>query len=143
MVDTLTVPERSRRMGLIRSSNTVPELTARHFLHAAGLRYRLNNKHLPGKPDLIFPRFRVAMFVHGCFWHRHQGCKVASTPKSNTEFWQEKFSRNVERDIKMSSQLEALGWRVIVLWECELKEPRVTRTMETAISWIQNGASLR
>lgn len=130
MVDTLTPQERSKRMSLIRSKDTSPELSIRRALHALGLRYRLGNKHLPGKPDIAFPRQKVAIFVHGCFWHRHENCKVANIPKSNTAFWQEKFDRNVARDKRATAQLEELGWRVETVWECELGPRSVGQVAE-------------
>jgi DNA mismatch endonuclease (patch repair protein) len=133
MVDTLTPQERSRRMSLIRSADTSPELILRRALHRRGLRYTLGNKDLPGKPDLVFRRQRVAVFVHGCFWHRHEGCKVANMPKSNTGFWQQKFDRNVERDAQARLQLEGMGWRVEVAWECELSR----RNPEATINRIE------
>jgi DNA mismatch endonuclease (patch repair protein) len=108
-------------MARIRSRDTLPEKALRRALHRLGLRFRLNVKTLPGKPDIVFPRYRIALFVHGCFWHRHTGCKVASTPKSNTEFWQEKFAKNINRDESVGRQLRTAGWRVIVVWECELR----------------------
>lgn len=120
MVDFLTPIERSKRMSAIRSKNTKPEVTLRKALHQLGFRYRLGGAGLPGRPDLVLPKYKVAVFVHGCFWHRHAGCKVASTPKSNSEFWSAKFQRNVARDAKVSSELKALGWNVFVIWECEL-----------------------
>jgi DNA mismatch endonuclease (patch repair protein) len=120
MADTLSPAERSVRMSRIRGRDTRPELVLRRILHALGLRYRLQGKGLPGTPDLVFPRHKVVVFVHGCFWHRHAGCKIASTPKSNTAFWTEKFAKNVARDARMASSLEQLGWRVLVVWECEL-----------------------
>lgn len=131
MVDTLTRSERSRRMSLIRSSNTSPELAIRKALHRQGFRYRLDVRSLPGRPDIVLPRYNVAIFVHGCFWHRHEGCKIATVPKSNTPFWLGKFQRNVDRDIRVRSQLEAQGWRVIVVWECELNTTK--KMAETAL----------
>jgi DNA mismatch endonuclease (patch repair protein) len=128
MVDTLTKAERSKRMSLIRSMNTSPELALRKALHALGLRYRLHVKDLPGKPDIVFRKHKVAVFVHGCFWHRHEGCKVANMPKSNTQFWEEKFNQNVQRDMATTARLEQLGWRVEVIWECELRPSRVEET---------------
>ncbi|MGO6727249.1 very short patch repair endonuclease [Rhizobium ruizarguesonis] len=120
MVDTLTPLERSKRMSLIKSGNTVPELALRKALHRLGFRFRLHNKKLPGKPDIVLPKFKTAIFVHGCFWHRHAGCKVATTPKSNTAFWVEKFDKNVRRDAKVKAELEQLGWDVHTVWECEV-----------------------
>lgn len=121
MVDVLSPSERSERMSRIRSSNTAPEVALRRAMHALGFRFRLHSKGLPGKPDIVLPRYKTVIFVHGCFWHRHRGCKVATTPKTNTEFWVEKFDRNVVRDARTREQLERLGWRVIVVWECELR----------------------
>lgn len=109
-------------MSRVGGKNTSPELRVRRAAHAIGLRFRLHRSDLPGKPDLIFPKHRVAIFVHGCFWHRHSGCSKASMPKSRTEFWQAKFHANVARDAKSIAELEALGWRVLVIWECETKD---------------------
>lgn len=118
-------------MSRIRSSNTSPELALRRALHALGFRFRLHRKDLPGKPDIVLPRYRAAVFVHGCFWHRHAGCKIATTPKSNTGFWVEKFDRNVARDNRSRILLEAQGWTVIIAWECELGSGR--KSSETAL----------
>lgn len=123
MVDTLTPVQRSARMALIRGKDTAPELAFRKAIHALGMRYRLHVKNIPGKPDLVFPRFRTALFVHGCFWHRHEGCKVATTPKSNTDFWIEKFKNNTDRDARTIQILESMGWKVVVVWECEVSTP--------------------
>lgn len=120
MVDFLTPAERSERMSRIRGKNTKPEVTLRRILHALGLRYRLHGAGLVGKPDLVFPRYRAVVFVHGCFWHRHSGCSIATTPKSNTAFWIEKFQKNVARDALVARALQQAGWRVFVVWECEL-----------------------
>ena len=124
MVDFLSPLERSERMSRIRSSNTSPELALRRELHALGFRFRLHRKDLPGKPDIVLTRYRTVVFVHGCFWHRHAGCKIATTPKSNTGFWIEKFDRNVARDSRSRELLEAQGWKVIIAWECELGSGR-------------------
>jgi len=124
MSDFLTPAERSERMSRIKSRDTKPELALRRAMHAKGFRYRVNDAHLPGKPDMVFPRYRTVVFVHGCFWHRHAGCKVASTPKSNTEFWEEKFRRNVERDASAQAALAQAGWRVFIVWECDLGSAR-------------------
>jgi DNA mismatch endonuclease (patch repair protein) len=129
VADFLTPAERSVRMSRIRSRDTSPEIALRRALHALGLRFRLRNKRLPGKPDLILPRYNAAVFVHGCFWHRHAGCNIATTPKSNTSYWKEKFDRNVARDQRVSQQLTECGWRVFVAWECELQSKlRAERT---------------
>lgn len=120
-MDRLTPEERSELMSKIRSKDTKPELIVRKHLHALGFRYRLHPKKLPGHPDICLPKYNTVVFVHGCFWHRHEGCKIATTPKSNVEFWETKFRRNVERDLRVREQLQQLGWRVLVVWECELK----------------------
>lgn len=120
MADFLSPAERSERMARIRGKNTRPELALRKVLHRLGLRYRLHGAGLPGKPDLVFPRYKAVVFVHGCFWHRHAGCSIATTPKSNTPFWLEKFEKNVARDTRVATQLEERGWRVFVVWECEV-----------------------
>lgn len=120
MVDTLSPAQRSERMSRIRSRNTKPEIALRRALHRLGFRFRLHGQLLPGKPDIVLPRHRIAIFVHGCFWHRHEGCKIATTPKSNTDFWVGKFDRNVARDAKNIEELERAGWRVIIAWECEV-----------------------
>jgi DNA mismatch endonuclease, patch repair protein len=140
VVDTLTSAERSERMRRIRSSNTKPEVLLRKALHVRGLRFRLHARQLPGKPDMVLARHRVAIFVHGCFWHRHESCKVATTPKSNTEFWVNKFARNVVRDKRVQAELEAAGWRVIVSWECEVDTPaKAAATAERLDALIRGG----
>ncbi|WP_342357674.1 DNA mismatch endonuclease Vsr [Rhizobium ruizarguesonis] len=107
-------------MSRIRSKDTKPEISLRKAVHRLGLRYRLGGAGLPGKPDLVFSRHKTVVFVHGCFWHRHLECKVASNPKSNPDFWNAKFERNADRDRRVTSDLEALGWRVFVVWECQV-----------------------
>lgn len=142
MADFLSPSERSQRMARIRSSNTSPELALRRELHRLGLRFTLDNKKLVGKPDLVFPRHRAIVFVHGCFWHRHQGCNICTTPKSNTSFWQEKFDRNVARDARVSAQLDAMGWRVLIAWECELQSGiRARATAERLAGLIRAGGA--
>lgn len=105
-------------MAGIRGKDTKPELLVRRHLHQKGLRFRLHAK-LPGKPDLVFPKHRTVVFVHGCFWHRHPNCQYTTTPKSNGEFWQDKFASNIKRDALAQEKLEALGWRVLVVWACQ------------------------
>lgn len=125
MVDKLSKAHRSWVMSQVAGKHTKPERLLRSLLHRLGYRFTVNgpkNKSLPGRPDIVLPSRKSVIFVHGCFWHRHQGCKTATTPKSNTEYWQAKFHRNVERDHEVQTQLKALGWQVIVVWECELKD---------------------
>lgn len=121
MADIFTPQKRSEVMSAIRSKDTKPELRVRSQLHRKGFRFRLHGRGLPGKPDIILSRYRSAIFVHGCFWHLHEGCADARLPKSRTEFWAEKLTRNVARDKRNQRELRAMGWKVIVVWECELK----------------------
>lgn len=113
---------RSRIMRAVKRANTEPEIKVRKVLHRLGLRFRLNQKSLPGSPDIVLAKHKTAIFVHGCFWHRHQGCRFSSTPKTRQEYWLPKFVANVERDARKIVELEALGWRVLVVWECESKD---------------------
>lgn len=124
MVDTLTAPERSERMRLIRNKDTKPEMIVRRLIYGMGYRYRLHRRDLPGCPDLVFPRYRKVLFVHGCFWHRHPDplCKLARLPKSNLNFWLPKLERNRSRDERNQEALLALGWEFMIVWECELKD---------------------
>lgn len=122
MTDIVDSKQRSVLMAGIRSRNTAPELAVRRIAHRMGLRFRLHRKDIPGCPDLVFPKHRLVIFVHGCFWHRHQGCKYAYTPKSRIEFWAKKFASNVARDARQEAALKALGWQVLVIWECETKD---------------------
>jgi DNA mismatch endonuclease (patch repair protein) len=123
MSDTLTPSERSKRMALIKGKNTGPEWVVRRMVHALGARYRLHGKELPGCPDLVFRRLRKVIFVHGCFWHRHpdSNCKLARLPKSRMDFWEKKLGENRERDIRNEQALSTAGWKVMVVWECELR----------------------
>jgi DNA mismatch endonuclease (patch repair protein) len=111
--------ERSALMARVSSRDTRPEMAVRRAAHALGLRYRLHRRDLPGTPDLVFARFRTVVFIHGCFWHRHAGCRRATTPKTRRDFWQTKFDANVERDRRTVAALESAGWAVVVIWECE------------------------
>lgn len=112
---------RSDIMRAVKRANTKPEMIVRQALHALGLRFRLHRRDLPGSPDIVLPKFRTVIFVHGCFWHRHPGCRYATTPKSRQEYWLPKFESNVERDARKEAQLRELDWRVVVIWECETK----------------------
>lgn len=127
-MDRLDKSRRSWNMGRIKGRNTAPEIAVRSLLHRAGYRFRLHPKDLPGKPDIVLPGLGTVIFVHGCFWHRHRGCKQCYTPKTNVEFWDAKFAANVERDRKNAQALEESGWKVIVVWECELSEPERLQT---------------
>lgn len=121
MADTLTSERRSWNMSRIKGHDTGPELRLRSLLHRAGFRFRLHAKKLPGRPDIVLPKYQGAIFVHGCFWHRHPGCRNTTTPSTRREFWQEKFDDNVSRDTRNRAALEAAGWTVLTVWECELK----------------------
>lgn len=121
--------ERRQLMGRVRGKNSAPELAARSVAHEFGYRFRLHRKDLPGSPDLVFPRLRKVIFVHGCFWHRHPGCSRTTTPKTRQEFWVEKFEANVARDLRNLQDLETLGWKCRVVWECETKDPESLRAI--------------
>lgn len=123
MVDRLSPKQRSANMARIGPRNTAPELAVRKLVHALGRRFRLHRRDLPGKPDLVFPRDRLAIFVHGCFWHRHTDCKNCTWPKTRPEFWETKFAQNVTRDLRSAQALTNLGWKVEVIWECETEQP--------------------
>ncbi|WP_090734422.1 very short patch repair endonuclease [Azotobacter beijerinckii] len=117
---------RSDIMRAVKRAHTGPEVAVRKLLHSLGLRFRLHRKALPGSPDIVLPKHRTVIFVHGCFWHRHPGCRYASTPKTRQDYWLPKFAANVERDARKSSQLKELGWRVLVVWECETRNDKGT-----------------
>lgn len=120
-MDILSSNQRSANMSCIRSKNTKPELIVRRLTHSLGFRFRLHRRDLPGTPDLVFPRLEKIIFVHGCFWHRHRGCKYAYSPKSNKKFWKGKLDANLVRDKHSVKKLQKLGWKVLVVWECETK----------------------
>ena len=124
-MDIVTPARRSEIMSRIQGRDTVPEVVVRRTAHRLGFRFRLYRKDLPGRPDLVFPRFRAIVFVHGCFWHRHDGCRFAYTPRSRVRFWTEKFRQNVARDRRTEDALRNLGWRVMVIWECETRDDAV------------------
>ncbi|HEV2817810.1 MAG TPA: DNA mismatch endonuclease Vsr [Allosphingosinicella sp.] len=123
-MDTLTASERSARMARIRGKGSKPEMLVRRLVHAMGFRYRLHDRRLPGSPDLVFAKLRKAIFVHGCFWHRHPDihCKLARMPKSRLDFWGPKLQGNRERDLRLQAELEALGWQIFVVWECRMRD---------------------
>lgn len=144
-MDVVDAATRSRMMKGIRSKDTQPEMIVRKYLHAQGFRYRLHARNLPGSPDLVLPRYRVAILVHGCFWHRHAGCKYATTPANNAERWKLKFDANIERDARKENLLRAAGWKVLVVWECELRrapEERLRQLVSDIMETRANGSSL-
>jgi DNA mismatch endonuclease (patch repair protein) len=126
-MDVFDAKQRSEIMSRIRSRDTTPELSVRRAAHAMGLRFRLHRRDLPGNPDLVFPRHKVALFVHGCYWHQHAGCRRSSSPKSRQEYWIPKLAANVARDERSVIALAALGWRAVVVWECEAPDSIVVR----------------
>lgn len=129
-MDVVDKATRSRMMSGIRSKDTKPELAVRRFLHRRGFRYTLHDKKLPGRPDLALPKYRTAIFVHGCFWHRHRGCRYTTTPRSNEQNWQTKFEANLSRDTKNLEALRAAGWTVIIIWECGLRKANAAAQLE-------------
>ena len=140
----MTPEQRSICMSHNRAKDTSPELTLRHALWQGGFRYRLNVKQLPGSPDIVLPKYRTAIFVHGCFWHGHNGCKYYTVPKTNTDFWVAKVARNKERDQEVWRKLEAKGWYVIIVWECQLKKGKLDETVErVAAEIVKNGEAYR
>lgn len=130
MTDTLSAERRSWNMSRIGNRNTAPEIRMRSLLHRAGFRFRLHAQGLPGKPDIVLRRYKTVVFVHGCFWHRHGGCKNATTPSTRPDFWQSKFNATIERDRRNTFELIAMGWRVLTVWECEL-EKKPEQVIET------------
>lgn len=136
MADVHTKEQRSFNMSHIRSKDTKPEEIVRKYLFSKGLRYRKNDKRYPGHPDIVLPKYHTVVFVHGCFWHRHPGCRYASVPATNSEFWQKKFTRNVERDKEEQCKLREMGWKVLIVWECELKKDKRDTTLSNLYSAI-------
>lgn len=130
MVDKFSKETRSRIMSQIRGKDTKPEILVRSYLFSRGLRFRKNDKRYPGSPDIVLPKYKTIVFVHGCFWHLHDGCKYAKMPKSNVDYWKPKLYRNRERDACNKKELEDMGWTVITVWECELKKDKVEQTLE-------------
>ena len=129
MTDHISPEHRSWNMKQIKDRDTKIEVKVRKWLFSEGLRFRKNDNRYPGKPDIVLPKYKTIIFINGCFWHRHEGCKYATMPKTRVEYWNEKFERNIRNDALHKQQLEELGWKVIVLWECELKKARFEETM--------------
>jgi DNA mismatch endonuclease, patch repair protein len=141
-MDRLSSEHRSWNMSRIRGRDTKPEIVVRSLLHRMGYRFRLKNDTLPGKPDIILPKFKATIFVHGCFWHRHSGCRYAYSPKSRKAFWEHKFEMNVRRDQHVADQLKALGWKQLILWECELKDTAATKkTLRAFLHGIEEASN--
>ena len=137
MMDSLSAEKRSWNMSRIKGKDTSIEVKVRKYLFSLGFRFRKNDKRLPGKPDVVLPKYHTVIFVHGCFWHRHPGCKDAATPKTRTEFWLDKFEKNVDNDHIHREALEAAGWKVITLWECDINK-RFDETMEQVVQKIKS-----
>ena len=137
-MDALTPAERSERMGRVRSKDTKPELLVRRLVHRMGFRYRLHRRDLPGNPDLVFPKRGKIIFVHGCFWHRHGTCKYTRWPKSRLEFWKPKLEANRRRDVANQRVLRRLGWKLLIVWECQLDSVEVLRSRLRA--FLEGGA---
>ena len=138
MADKITPEHRSWNMSRIKGKDTKIEVKVRSWLFAKGFRFRKNDRRYPGTPDVVLPKYRTVIFINGCFWHRHEGCRYATTPKTRTEFWQKKFDRNVANDIRHKEELEAMGWNVITVWECELKKNLFEETMQGLKERINN-----
>jgi DNA mismatch endonuclease (patch repair protein) len=145
MADVITPARRSAIMARIGPQDTVPEMAVRRLVLAMGLRFRLHRRDLPGRPDLVFPKLKLALFVHGCFWHRHEGCSNCTFPKTRSAFWETKFRTNVERDARVERELKVLGWTTAVIWECETEKADVpqARLVEIADSCRSSGRQNR
>jgi len=137
-MDIWSKEKRSAVMSKIRSKNTKPEILLRKALFSKGIRYRIHSKELPGNPDLVFKKYKTAIFVHGCFWHYHKDCREGRIPSSNSKFWEEKLLKNINRDELRQSELRELGWKVIVVWECEIEKKLTSETLENLIRLIKN-----
>lgn len=140
MTDTVSPNKRSQMMSGIRGKNTKPELLVRKALFSAGFRFRLHCRKLPGVPDIVLPKHRVAVFVNGCYWHRHDGCKFFKLPSTRVEFWKEKLNGNKKRDLLKSSALQAAGWRVLIIWECAVRDQTILKNLPKLFSdWLNGG----
>jgi len=133
MVDHLTKEKRSWNMSRVKGKNTKPELVVRSFLHNNGYRFRLHRKDLPGKPDIVLPKYNTVVFIHGCFWHQHKNCKRATIPKTNKKYWIPKLQKNIENDKRYTKELKSLGWKIIILWECQINRNRFEKKLIAGI----------
>lgn len=138
MPDVVDKQTRSRMMSGIRGRNTQPEMALRKALHHLGFRYRLHGRKLPGRPDIVFPRYRAIVFVHGCFWHRHQGCPYCTTPSSNAEFWASKFAESTGRDVRNVERLRSEGWRIAIVWECFMRGNPADKVAADVAQWLRS-----
>ena len=138
MADTVSKEKRSEIMSHVTGKETKPEIIVRKYLFARGLRYRKNVKRLPGTPDIVFPKYKTAVFVNGCFWHGHKGCRYSHLPSSNFEYWEKKIADNIERDERKKRELEGLGYRVLIIWQCQLKSNTKIETLEALYHNIVN-----
>lgn len=141
MVDVVDPATRSKMMASIKGTNTRPEVALRKALHARGLRFRLHNKQLPGTPDIVLPKFKAVIFVHGCFWHRHEACRYATMPATRKDFWSDKFAANIRRDQRSYDSLIGAGWRVKVVWECHLKSKGANAIASELEQWLKHNFS--
>jgi len=142
MADVVSPAKRSQMMSGIKGKNSAPEMLVRKALFAMGHRFRLHRRDLPGTPDIAMPGRKIAIFVHGCFWHAHQGCKYAKTPSTRTEFWTAKLQGNVDRDRRAADGLAGMGWRVLNVWECSTRDPEAAAGLSEALrKWIESDAS--
>lgn len=137
MADVHNKEQRRRNMQAIKAKDTKPEMVVRRYLHAQGFRYRLHVKNLPGKPDIVLPKYKTVIFIHGCFWHGHEGCKYYVVPKTRTEWWLEKIRRNKANDNKAANALKKAGWKVIVVWECAIKTSIITPSLKKLVEKIK------
>ncbi|MBP6023711.1 very short patch repair endonuclease [Ferruginibacter sp.] len=133
MADVHTKKQRSYNMSRIKGKDTKPEMLVRKFLHANGFRYKLHDKKLPGKPDIVLPKYKTVIFVHGCFWHGHEGCKYYVVPKTRTEWWLEKINKNKANDTKAIKALKKDGWKIITIWECRLKKTKLEKALSSLL----------
>lgn len=141
MADNVSKKRRSEIMSNVKSSNTKPEVLVRKFLYSKGIRFRLHDKKLPGKPDIKISKYNIVVFVNGCFWHGHKNCKIYVMPKTNKSFWYEKIQNNVNRDRKNKQKLKGLGWKVITIWECDLKPKKRLNTLQKLVDKIHKNVN--
>ena len=136
MADKHSKEVRSYNMSMIKGKNTKPEMLVRKYLHANGFRYTLHSKNLPGKPDIVLPKYKTVIFVHGCFWHGHKKCKYSVLPKTNTDFWLNKITENILRDVIVMKALRKERWKVITIWQCKLKKDKIEKTLTALVNDI-------